>query len=103
MGEPKVSLADVALHARDLILDGKWVQREPIQSRQEICAVYALLNVTGKRFETDLEDELWLFREAAGIPERQGTADWNDHPVTTKEEVVAAFDEMARLAKERGL
>lgn len=101
MSEP--TLAEIALHAKDLIADG-WVQgrgRE-INGNFQVTAycVSAALDRAGCSQWTRSAE---LFREAAGLSASGWITLWNDDPRRTKQDVLDAFDEMARLAKERGL
>lgn len=100
-------LAEIALHAKDLIADG-WAHGYPSRfdagRRSERCAVIAIAEAT---FEQGLEKfevpANTLFKEVIGVPCTLDIGNWNDHPSRTKQDVLDAFDEMARLAKERGL
>jgi hypothetical protein len=99
------SLAEVALHAKDLVADG-WVQGRPPIRLGEHCAGSALLMAMSS--PKDENGAIPLLFEAANIPLEapslfHSLVNWNDAPERTKQDVLNAFDEMARLAKERGL
>jgi hypothetical protein len=95
------SLAEIALHAKRLLVVDGWIQNV---RRREVDGV-----VVGRCAASALE-------EAAGYsayPEARAllgevvfpnvVTRWNDAPERTKQDVLDAFDEMARLAKEREL
>lgn len=101
-------VAEIALHAKDLIADG-WLQGESLRKdhRGKItarCAMGALVAAIPMPNAAVLQETyfqcLSLFVEVIGS---SGIAFWNDAPNRTKQDVLDAFDDMARLAKERGL
>jgi hypothetical protein len=79
--------------ARQSILDYGWVQHDMGNSARGYCALGAVCSVGGDSVK--LVDYL---RKAIGL-NMGSVMNWNDSPVRTKEEVVAAFTKAMRLAR----
>jgi hypothetical protein len=101
VGVSKNSLAEVALHAKDLIADG-WTQGQlKVRGGGRVvarCAIGAIDEATNNWQHCEALEDLLLEITGWGV-----ISYWNDAPERTKQDVLDAFDEMARLAKERGL
>jgi hypothetical protein len=102
MNEP--TLTEIALYAKDLVADGwvrghlyVWDENHMIIAR---CPRGAINEAT---LNYKSEHALKLEQLLCEVIDYPNISHWNDALYRTKQNVLDAFDEMARLAKERGL
>lgn len=103
-----MNVVDVLLEAKGLVIDHNWVGRAPLwHALNEVCAHTAISRAAertarpnvGTQYEA-MKKAMGYFSRAISKPSPTSITFWNDTPGRTKQEVIDAFDEAIRLAKE---